>query len=101
VDVTEFVTGNGSFSFALTSSDPLPVSYGGGGAPQLVITPALVAPTSSGPAFGTPRATISAGAGGSGTFPGITPTAPVGATPPVGSTPVSNKTDEPDRPGQP
>jgi acid phosphatase type 7 len=98
VDVTEFVTGNGSFSFALTSSDPLPVSYGAGGPPQLVITPAVVTPTPSGPAFGTPKATNSVGAGGAGAFPGTTPTAPIGSTttPPVGSTPGSSKTDEPD-----
>ncbi|MDR3574445.1 MAG: DNRLRE domain-containing protein [Anaerolineaceae bacterium] len=94
LDVSAIVLGNGSYSFALTSSDPLPVSYSG--TAQLVILPAVVTPTANGPAFGTP--TLQAafpGAGGSGTFPAVTPTAP------VGSTPVASHTDEPDKPGQP
>ena len=93
VDVTAFVTGNGSFSLALTGSDPLPVNYASPA--QLIIIPAAVIPTSNGPAFGTPDTTAFPGASGPGAFPGATP------TPPVGSRPTPSQTDEPDRIGQP
>jgi hypothetical protein len=94
VDVTLAITGNGTFSFALTSADPLPVSYIGPA--QLVIIPPLVKPTLSVPGFGTLNKTGTPGFGGSGAFPGATPIPPVG-----GSGPTPSKTDEPDRPGQP
>ena len=94
VDVTSAITGNGTYSFALTSADPLPVSYIGPA--QLVIIPPMVKPTSSVSGFGTPNKTGTPGFGGSGAFPGTTPMPPVG-----GSGPTPSQTDEPDRPGQP
>ena len=97
VDVTSAITGDGSFSFALTSTDPLPVSFSG--TAQLVILPAIVAPTSSGPAFGSQTPGAGAGPAIPAVFPGATPTAPVSVNGAPTITPV--RTDEPDKPGQP